>query len=76
MWNDTDAPLAYFISFLTYGTWLHEDKRASIDRFHNRYLAPYVPPNEKLTSEALPKLLTMYSTVRAMTCQTLMIEHH
>jgi hypothetical protein len=47
MWNDTDTPLAYFISFRTYGTWLHGDKRGSIDRFHNRYRSPYMPPNEK-----------------------------
>jgi REP element-mobilizing transposase RayT len=47
MWNDTDTPLAYFISFRTYGTWLHGDKRGSIDRFHNRYHSPYIPPNEK-----------------------------
>jgi REP element-mobilizing transposase RayT len=47
MWNDTDTPLAYFISFRTYGTWLHGDKRGSIDRFHNRYRSPYIPPNEK-----------------------------
>jgi len=32
MWNDTDTPLAYFISFRSYGTWLHGDKRGSIDR--------------------------------------------
>jgi REP element-mobilizing transposase RayT len=43
MWNDTDTPLAYFISFRTYGTWLHGDKRGSIDRFHNRYQSPYMP---------------------------------
>ena len=47
MWNDTDTPLAYFISFRTYGTWLHGDRRGSIDRFHNRYRSPYMPPNEK-----------------------------
>ena len=46
MWNDTDTPLAYFISFRSYGTWLHGDKRGSIDRFHNRYGDPYIPPNE------------------------------
>ena len=46
MWNDTDTPLAYFISFRTYGTWLHGDRRGSIDRFHNRYGDPYLPPNE------------------------------
>ena len=47
MWNDTDTPLAYFISFRTYGTWLHGDKRGSIDRFNNRYRSPYIPHNEK-----------------------------
>jgi REP element-mobilizing transposase RayT len=47
MWNDTDTPLAYFISFRTYGTWLHGDKRGSIDRFHNQYRSPYIPPNEQ-----------------------------
>jgi hypothetical protein len=47
MWNDTDTPLAYFISFRTYGTWLHGDKRGSIDRFQNRYRSPYIRPNGK-----------------------------
>ena len=47
MWNDTEVPLAYFISFRPYGTWLHGDDRGSIDRFHNRYGSPYIPPNEK-----------------------------
>jgi hypothetical protein len=47
MWNDTDIPLAYLISFRTYGTWLHGDKCGSIDRFHNRYRSPYIPPNAK-----------------------------
>ena len=47
MWNDTETPLAYFISIRTYGTWLHGDKRGSIDRFHNRYRSPYIPRNVK-----------------------------
>jgi REP element-mobilizing transposase RayT len=50
MWNDTDTPLAYFISFRTYGTWLHGDKRGSIDRFHNAYRSPYVRQNENWRS--------------------------
>jgi len=45
MWNDTDTPLAYLITFRTRGTWLHGDQRGSIDRFHNRYRSPYIPPN-------------------------------
>ena len=47
MWNDTDTPLAYFISFRTYGTWLHGDKRGSIDRSHNRYRSPYIAQDER-----------------------------
>jgi REP element-mobilizing transposase RayT len=47
MWNDTDTPLAYFISFRACGTWLHGDKRGSIDRFHNCYGSPYIPDNQR-----------------------------
>jgi REP element-mobilizing transposase RayT len=46
MWNDTDTPLAYFISFRSYGTWLHGDTRGCIDRVHNRYGDPYLPKSE------------------------------
>lgn len=64
MWNDTETPLAYLITFRTYGTWLHGDERGSVDRFRNQYLTPYIEPNKnwqrhnqkKLKSE--PVLLT------------------
>ena len=46
MWNDTDTPLAYLITFRFHGTWLHGDERGSIDRFHNRYKSPYIEHNE------------------------------
>ena len=45
MWNDTNAPLGFLISFRGYGTWLHGDGRGSIDRDHNQYRDPYLPPN-------------------------------
>jgi REP element-mobilizing transposase RayT len=35
MWNDTDTPLGYLITFRTYGSWLHGDIRGSVDRDHN-----------------------------------------
>ena len=47
MWNDTDTPLAYFISFRAGGTWLHGDDRGSIDRFHNSYGSPYIAANDR-----------------------------
>ncbi len=47
MWSDTDLPLGYLITFRCYGTWLHGDERGSIDRFHNRYKAPYLPRSDR-----------------------------
>jgi len=47
MWNDTDVPLAYLITFRSYGTWLHGDERGSVDRFHNRYKSPYIDPDQR-----------------------------
>jgi REP element-mobilizing transposase RayT len=46
MWNDTEVPLAYLITFRCYGTWLHGDERGSIDRVHNVYRSPRLPSNE------------------------------
>jgi len=45
MWNDTDIPLAYLITFRCYGTWLHGDERGSTDRFNNQYKKPYISEN-------------------------------
>jgi REP element-mobilizing transposase RayT len=45
MWNDTDEPIAYFITFRTYGTWLQGDDRGSTDRFNNKYGEPFIEPN-------------------------------
>ena len=40
-------PLAYFITFSTYGTWLHgSDKgEGSVDRNHNVYGTPFLAPD-------------------------------
>jgi hypothetical protein len=40
MWNDTDAPLAFLITFRCYGTWLHGDERGSVDRQNNKFGSP------------------------------------
>ena len=45
--SESGVPLAYFISFRSYGTWLHGDERGSVDRFHNVYRTPLLPPDEK-----------------------------
>lgn len=38
-------PLAYFITFTTYGTWLHGRDPGSVDRVHNVLGTPYLPPD-------------------------------
>jgi len=40
-------PLAYFITFSCYGTHLHGHESESVDRSHNKYGAPHLPPDEK-----------------------------
>jgi REP element-mobilizing transposase RayT len=39
----TGVPLAYFISFRCYGTWLHGDERGSVDCNNNIYRTPMLP---------------------------------
>ena len=40
----------YFITFRTYGTWLHGDERGSIDRDHNQVGEPLLGADENLES--------------------------
>jgi REP element-mobilizing transposase RayT len=48
-WDDNAVPLAYLITFRTYGTWLHGDKRYSMDRHgKNIYGTPKVLPSRNL----------------------------
>jgi REP element-mobilizing transposase RayT len=37
------TPLAYFITFRCYATWLHGDERGSTDRHRNQYGSPKIP---------------------------------
>jgi REP element-mobilizing transposase RayT len=39
--------LAYFVTFSCYGTHLHGHESESVDRSHNKYGAPHLPPDEK-----------------------------
>lgn len=49
-WDDNERPLAYLITFRTFGTWLHGDERSSVDRHNgkNRYGTPKIEPNNNL----------------------------
>jgi hypothetical protein len=35
-------PLAYFITFHTYGTWLHGQVPGSVDRAHDQFGTPFL----------------------------------
>src|SRR6266849_440601 len=65
MWNDTDLPLGYLITFRCYGTWLHGDERGSIDRFHNRYKSPYLPRSDRWRDRNRRELKSEPSTLDA-----------
>ncbi len=41
-------PLAYFITYSTYGTWLHGRDHGSVDRRHNVHGTPLLPPDRQM----------------------------
>jgi len=43
-----EYPIAYLITFTTYGTWLHGDKRGSVNDEHNRYGSAFMAPDSTL----------------------------
>jgi REP element-mobilizing transposase RayT len=43
-----EYPIAYHITFTTYGTWLHGDRRGSVDEQHNQYRSAFVSPDAEL----------------------------
>jgi Transposase IS200 like len=45
-------PLAFLITFRTYGTWLHGDERGAVDRRkYHRHGTPSMPANQRLLIE-------------------------
>ena len=56
LWDDNSFPLAYLITFRTYGTWLHGDERGSIDRYHNRFRGARVTANPGILRQHETKL--------------------
>ena len=41
------APFAYFITYHTYGTWLHGTERGSVDRRRSIPGTPVLDPNQR-----------------------------
>ena len=58
-WDERTRPLAYLITFRTYGTWLHGDERHSVDthRQLNVRGLPDRPQNKKLEAIMRSKLV-------------------
>ncbi|MFL5330086.1 MAG: transposase [Gemmataceae bacterium] len=50
------APVAYFITFTTYGTWLHGRNPGSVDREHNTPGTPFLPGDENRELESQSRL--------------------
>ena len=40
-------PLAFFITWTTHGTWMHGDRRGSVDREHNSPGSSYIAPDAR-----------------------------
>lgn len=59
--------LAYFMTFSTYGTWLHgtEKGKGSVDREHNKYGAPFEAPDAAREGKMLEALTQPVSTMSA-----------
>ncbi len=55
MSNDT-FPSAYFITFTTYGSWVHADARGSVSRDQNKYGTPRIKPNAQIAERMRNKL--------------------
>lgn len=52
-----NVPIAYFISFRTYGTWLHGDERGSVDRRHNEFGTSLQPRSDNRAAWEKDELL-------------------
>ena len=49
-------PLAYFITFVTYGAWLHGDERGSVDRHQNIPGTPRLPADAGRNKQARARM--------------------
>ena len=52
-----DVPLAYFITWTCYGTWLHGRASGSVDDAHNCFGDPVLPPDPVREAEMRRRLI-------------------
>src|SRR5258708_2840173 len=67
--------LAYFITFTTYGTWLHGTDKGSVDQRHNVYVTPVLDldvERERREYEAMAQTpYVMSEAEREIVCQAI-----
>lgn len=65
----------YFLTFTTYGTWLHGDRRGSVDHRHNQPGEPFVEPSFSFQQARRSQMryapLRFTDAMRAVVCRTL-----
>lgn len=66
--SSAGQPLAYFITWRTYGTWLHGDERGSVQRGSSGPLAPPISPNPPTSASIGRMLHADYSESMAPVC--------
>jgi hypothetical protein len=49
--------LAYFLTWHTYGTWLHGDERGSVDEAHNTPGTPFIEPDTLRVADAQRRMV-------------------
>ena len=55
------VPLAYLLTFHTYGTWMHGDEDGSVDPAHNQYGQPLLEPDpERMNQEQAKMAQSIY----------------
>ena len=76
IFEDNEFPLAYLLTFRSFGTWLHGDERGSTERSSDqRFKASAVPPNvplrEKMESEMIQVPIVFSSTQRTLIAEAI-----
>lgn len=51
-----DEPLAYLLTWRTFGSWLHGDDRGSVDWQHNAVDSPLLPPDVRRVRRAAERM--------------------
>jgi len=48
-----NIPYAFFITFPTYGSWVHGNSKSSVHHSQNQYTGPLLPPNPNLECQII-----------------------